>query len=849
MVAGMVTDEANSSVLHVLTRYPLQLYSFYPSDASADYKTGGGGKCVTRSLIDPEIHWRLGDPEAVLSPLPGGGAVVYLPEAHMGLIAPGTSWTDIKPVVHCALPALKNEVSNAANKSGGLFGVDGESVLRNFYSFIDKSVPTSEDNSHAPSLSAIFKQGKNTFHLLDHVGKKSHSVVMPNMSVQSVNRLNMPDSDQSLSHWIVTGNIGDKGAHRFGQCVVSVSAADSHAVSHSFEYTVPPNSPYANDKPMRYVSGWQERGAQWKTELNNSVHASPSDAVGDAHLSGSSTVHCGVLSFPLDAPSRPNVSSGMLTVWPRTESVSSSSAQNSGKLRIVPSANVTGDNMINVVERSKYGSKKNTQYESILEVIDTRSGVAKDIDITNPAKVSSEEFDDMKAGKVVAVSTIKSPDYSLAAVLDSQGLIRLFETDNTSLEISKRSWKRIMGVVERESVDGNVQGLRGEEGTSKPRFGVDTPKHGKEDKNNDPHVGGNTWAGGTGGSDTAGLGGRGGPYRLDKGHKVHQVSEEDKKISAEAKARAAKMAKEAFEQRMRDINMGKTEFESYERFRNAVQQQANQLRLIFEEMTTRSQERVWLRNQNHGELDDTKLIDGLTGDRLVYKRRGLADNADDSAEGTGATVMKKLQFVMDCSGSMYRFNGQDRRLERMLEAALLVMMAMPSGERISAETSNLEYSITGHSGDSENISFVPFGSYSAVKDEKSRLKLLQKMVAHTQFCMSGDNTLEAASYAVKSIVNSDTSGGEDKQYQRYVFVLSDANFERYGISASDIRRTMLKDPRVQVHFILIASLGDEAERFATALPAGRVHMCYESTDLPSIFKRILTSYGGALDTN
>lgn len=49
------------------------------------------------------------------------------------------------------------------------------------------------------------------------------------------------------------------------------------------------------------------------------------------------------------------------------------------------------------------------------------------------------------------------------------------------------------------------------------------PKHGKEDPKNDPHVGGNTWAGGTGGRDTAGLGGKGGPYRLDKGHEVHQV--------------------------------------------------------------------------------------------------------------------------------------------------------------------------------------------------------------------------------------------------------------------------------------------------------------------------------------
>lgn len=38
-------------------------------------------------------------------------------------------------------------------------------------------------------------------------------------------------------------------------------------------------------------------------------------------------------------------------------------------------------------------------------------------------------------------------------------------------------------------------------------------------------MGGNTWAGGTGGRDTAGLGGKGGPYRLDKGHDVHQVGD------------------------------------------------------------------------------------------------------------------------------------------------------------------------------------------------------------------------------------------------------------------------------------------------------------------------------------
>lgn len=53
---------------------------------------------------------------------------------------------------------------------------------------------------------------------------------------------------------------------------------------------------------------------------------------------------------------------------------------------------------------------------------------------------------------------------------------------------------------------------------------VSSPKHGKVDEKNEPHVGGNTWAGGTGGRDTAGLGGKGGPYRLDAKHKVFQVT-------------------------------------------------------------------------------------------------------------------------------------------------------------------------------------------------------------------------------------------------------------------------------------------------------------------------------------
>ena len=46
---------------------------------------------------------------------------------------------------------------------------------------------------------------------------------------------------------------------------------------------------------------------------------------------------------------------------------------------------------------------------------------------------------------------------------------------------------------------------------------VSGPKIGKIDEKGEAHVGGNTWAGGSGGRDTAGPGGKGGPFRLDSG--------------------------------------------------------------------------------------------------------------------------------------------------------------------------------------------------------------------------------------------------------------------------------------------------------------------------------------------
>jgi hypothetical protein len=207
-----------------------------------------------------------------------------------------------------------------------------------------------------------------------------------------------------------------------------------------------------------------------------------------------------------------------------------------------------------------------------------------------------------------------------------------------------------------------------------------SPKHGKVD--NEEHHGGNTWAGGTGGADTAGLGGRGGPYRLDKGNNVWQVSDEEKaKVPQHVLDAARAMGQEAYARRLEEINMSQYEAEAYEAMRTpAVVKAVSKLRTVLQATSARQEERTWLRHQQHGELDDGKLVDGVAGDRAVFKRRGKRDTPPAGTPGSAQTHPKRLTCVVDCSGSMYRFNGHDRRLQRMQETVLLLMESLAGFE-------------------------------------------------------------------------------------------------------------------------------------------------------------------------
>lgn len=42
------------------------------------------------------------------------------------------------------------------------------------------------------------------------------------------------------------------------------------------------------------------------------------------------------------------------------------------------------------------------------------------------------------------------------------------------------------------------------------------------------------------------------------------------------------------------------------------------------DLAAKEEERVWVKRQTDGELDDSRLTEGLTGEATVYKRRSMA---------------------------------------------------------------------------------------------------------------------------------------------------------------------------------------------------------------------------------
>ncbi|KAI9184411.1 hypothetical protein H9P43_003464 [Blastocladiella emersonii ATCC 22665] len=365
------------------------------------------------------------------------------------------------------------------------------------------------------------------------------------------------------------------------------------------------------------------------------------------------------------------------------------------------------------------------------------------------------------------------------------------------------------------------------------------PKHGKVDPNNNPHVGGNTWAGGTGGRDTAGLGGIGGPYRLDAGHDVHQVSDEVKaNVPEHIRQAAREMGQDALARRLAEIGMADGEMRAYTDLRNAVAGHVHRLRRVVLALpSNKDDERVWLRHQTDGELDDAKLVDGLAGEHAVFKRRGVADPA--AADDRRGKLPKRLRVVFDASASMYRFNGVDGRLTRSLECAVMLMEALAG-----VDAATLTWDMVAHSGDSPQIPLVD--AKNPPRHEKDQFKVLETLVAHSQYCWAGDHTLEATQKAVRELA------AEAEMYDTsIVIVISDANLRRYDIAPRSVARALtIGGNDVHAAMVLIGTLGREAEELKRALPPGKAFLAETTQHLPTVldlrcpnFKSLFDAFG------
>ena len=421
-----------------------------------------------------------------------------------------------------------------------------------------------------------------------------------------------------------------------------------------------------------------------------------------------------------------------------------------------------------------------------------------------------------------------SPLNNFGVVVQDGGSISQFDADAERVQVNFRKWSEILD-------GGRSGGGLGKQPTSseldmwyseprkKPSGHL---KHGEEDPENTPHVGGNNWAGGTGGTDTAGLGGLVGPYRLDKGHKVHQVSPEAKKqVPQHIQDEARRMAKIALERRLQEISMSTEEDRQYNLLHRDVKGSIEQLQAMLSQIRVRDGERVWMKHQTDGVWDDSKLVEGITGETTIYKRRVELDDVLPSTahKNNGLAKKKRLLFLLDVSASMYRFNSMDQRLERLLECAIMIM------ESFKGHESTLEYSIVGHSGSSDRHELVDFAA--PPENKKERMRVCQQMTAVSQHCWSGDNTVEAMK---KSIEWVKSSVAEDY----FVFVVSDANLQQYGISPVELARIMRSDAQVKMYCIFIASFGSQAKNIQSRLPVGHGFECLDTAELPSVLRKI-----------
>ena len=111
------------------------------------------------------------------------------------------------------------------------------------------------------------------------------------------------------------------------------------------------------------------------------------------------------------------------------------------------------------------------------------------------------------------------------------------------------------------------------------------------------------------------------------------------------------------------------------------------------------------------------------------------------------------------------------------------------------------------------------------------LKLVEQLRTHAQYCNPGDATLEATRLAIADCVAAPAD-------EHFVFVVSDADLERYQIKAADWDKLLTADGRCHAYAILISQNESEATRIVGGITPGRALVCDRTEELASTFMAI-----------
>jgi von Willebrand factor A domain-containing protein 8 len=441
-----------------------------------------------------------------------------------------------------------------------------------------------------------------------------------------------------------------------------------------------------------------------------------------------------------------------------------------------------------------------------MRVIDLKKMILTDIE--QKSKLTIKAVDELSNGKLVT--------------LHSDFIVRLWELDHEKLKIEAREFQEIIQGEQKENnqilIDNQTI-----EAIQMQQFNGSSSGSGGSGGEGSGGMGGQG-EGGSGGEGSGSGGGSGGGSgeNFETSNAPTNQENQISNIHYESMKKARLLAQEALNKQLSSIKMSEFDLDQYNDHYNPIKPQISQLRTLLENLRSKEKERIWIKNKSYGEIDDNKIVEGITGEKLIYQKRGEGEIYDSFMH----KKKKLLHFCMDVSSSMYRFNGYDRRLDRMIEVAICMM------ESLSGFEERYSYSITGHSGSSQKVPLVAFNK--PPKNKKERLEVALRMRGHSQGCASGDTTLESTDWAISQISKMDAD-------ERFVFIFSDANLTGYGFNAKNFSNLLTKSSNVKAFVVFISSPNGEAENLVKQLPIGRGYCCLQANELGKTFQKIFTS--------